>query len=157
AWLLARSSLVPGAARPAAAEPFLPLALLLLLTAAAGIGVVVHDVGEELGPVEVDLAELDLRPLLGSEHIVDIGADAELAGQRVFQAEQRPRPSLVGQGRPPWRLDLHEQLAAEAEYGLGRDLEVALDEILPLAGRRLAHADARRRLDVAAHAGNGVE
>src|SRR6185295_3223271 len=150
---LARAALVLGAALALGAQALGPVALLLLLAAAAAVGVVVHDVGEELAAVEVDLAELDRWPLLGAEDVVDVGADAELAGERVLDAEQRPGPALVGQRRPPRGLDRDEQVAGEAEHGLGCDLEVALDEVLALAaGRQLAHADARRGLDVAAHA-----
>src|SRR5262249_33040002 len=151
------AALVLRAAWSAAAEALLPLTLLFRLTAAAGIRIVVHHVGEELGRIEVDLAELDLGPLFGSEHVVDICSYAELSGERVFQAEQRPCPSLVGKRCPPRGLDLDEQVPAEAEHGLRRDLEVTLDVILPLARRWFAHADARRRLGVAAHAGDGVE
>src|SRR6185436_4486343 len=73
----------------------------------------------ELARVEVGLAPLDVGELLRADHVVDVGADAELAGEWILEREQRPGPGLVGRGRPPRAVEPDEQLAAEADEWLG--------------------------------------
>ena len=95
-------------------------------------------------------------------HVVDVGADAELAGQRVLELAERPRSTVLsGAGDHHGLSSSTNSSPAEAEERLGGELEVALDvELALLAGHRvgdLAEADRRRRLDVAADAGERVE
>src|SRR5581483_11986227 len=145
------------AARGAAPGAFAPVAGAALLGAATARHVVVHEIGHELAGVEVDLAERDGRPGPRPEHVIDVGANAELARQRVLQAEQGPGPAVVGRRRPPWRVELDEQIAAEPQEGLRRDLEVAADEPLGPPAFAMAPPDARGRVDVAADAGQRVQ
>ena len=93
--------------------------------------------------------------------VVHRGVDAKRAADGPGLVAQRPGPLLVGHRRPPGRVDLHKEVAAQGQEGLGRDLHVAADEelaFLVLAlGRLLAVADHRPRLGVASNAGDAVD
>src|SRR5262249_10575206 len=116
-WGLPLLRLLPAALRGLGgrlAPGVLPLPLPVLLLPPAGLAllerplafpfgrptlrgrVVVGQVGQEAVGVEVHAAELDLRQLAGADDVVHVGPDAELAGQRIFQGAERPRPFLVG-------------------------------------------------------------